>query len=94
MRETGTISMPFLMLRPLHEQRSPVLHPAVSLVSLGPQGHDNHSARDLVRWHRAGFRCYWCWKATMAGVPQLMLDTGGYPTSANAAQQKPSLIFR
>jgi hypothetical protein len=31
---------------PFHEQRSPVLHPAVSLVSVGPQGHDDHPARD------------------------------------------------
>jgi hypothetical protein len=31
---------------PVHEQRSPVLHPAVSLVSIGPQGHHDHPARD------------------------------------------------
>src|SRR6266545_5576731 len=29
-----------------HEQRSPVLHPAVSLVSIGPQGHHDHPSRD------------------------------------------------
>jgi hypothetical protein len=28
------------------QPRSPVLHPAVSLVSIGPQGHQDHSARD------------------------------------------------
>src|SRR5258706_15598817 len=33
--------------RSVHEQRSPVLHPAISLVSIGAQGHDDHSARDL-----------------------------------------------
>src|SRR6266498_3413514 len=31
---------------PVHERRSPVLHPALSLVSVGPQGHDDHPARD------------------------------------------------
>src|SRR6266403_1663615 len=30
-----------------NEQRSPVLHPAISLVSIGAQGHDDHPARDL-----------------------------------------------
>jgi hypothetical protein len=26
----------------------------------------------LVRWHRAGFRCYWCWKSRRRGVrPQI-----------------------
>src|SRR5437870_9664638 len=32
--------------RPVHEQRSPVLHPAISLVSVGVQGRDDHPARD------------------------------------------------
>src|SRR6266496_251556 len=32
--------------RPLHEQRSPVLCAAVSLVSVSPQGRDDHPARD------------------------------------------------
>jgi DNA-binding GntR family transcriptional regulator len=40
--------------RPFHEQRSPVLHSSVSLVSIGPQGHDDHAARDAcalaTRW--------------------------------------------
>jgi hypothetical protein len=31
---------------PVHEQRSPVLHPAVSLVSVGPQGHHDYPTRD------------------------------------------------
>ena len=30
----------------LYEQRSPVLHPAVSLVSVYPQDHHDHPARD------------------------------------------------
>jgi len=26
----------------------------------------------LVRWHRAGFRCYWCWKSrSLGGRPQV-----------------------
>jgi hypothetical protein len=26
----------------------------------------------LVRWHRAGFRCYWCWKSrSSGGRPQI-----------------------
>jgi len=26
----------------------------------------------LVRWHRAGFRCYWCWKSgRRGGRPQI-----------------------
>src|SRR3979411_1384804 len=26
----------------------------------------------LVRWHRAGFRCYWCWKSRpLGGRPQI-----------------------
>jgi hypothetical protein len=32
--------------RPLYEQRSPILDPALSLVSVGPQGHHDHPARD------------------------------------------------
>src|SRR5215207_2738649 len=35
--------------RPAHEQRSVVLGAAVPMVSVGPQGHHDHSARD----HRA-----------------------------------------
>jgi hypothetical protein len=31
---------------PVHEQRSPVLHPAVSLVSVGPQGRHDRPGRD------------------------------------------------
>ena len=33
-----------------------VLHPAVSLVSVSAQGHDDRPAGDLVRWHRVGLR--------------------------------------
>jgi hypothetical protein len=29
----------------------------------------------LVRWHRAGFRCYWCWKSRpRGGRPQIDTD--------------------
>ena len=29
----------------------------------------------LVRWHRAGFRCYWRWKSRLqAGRPQIQTD--------------------
>jgi hypothetical protein len=31
---------------PVHEQRSPVLHPVVSLVSISPQCHHDHQARN------------------------------------------------
>jgi hypothetical protein len=31
---------------PVHQQRSPVLHPVVSLVSVSSQGHDDYAARD------------------------------------------------
>src|SRR5262249_3222504 len=30
----------------VHQQRSSVLHPVVALVSVSPQGHDDHAARD------------------------------------------------
>jgi len=30
-------------------------------------------------------------EATMAGVPQLMLDTGGYPTNSSAPQGDPAV---
>jgi hypothetical protein len=49
--------------------------PAVSVVSVSPQGHDNHSAETLVRWHRAGFRRYWRWKSrSFGGRPQIDAD--------------------
>jgi hypothetical protein len=29
----------------------------------------------LVRWHRAGFRCYWRWKShSLGGRPQIETD--------------------
>src|SRR5262249_21703787 len=31
---------------PVHQQRSAVLHPALSLVPVSPQGHDDHAAGD------------------------------------------------
>ena len=31
--------------------------------------------KTLVRWHRAGFRCYWCWKSRpRGGRPQIDTD--------------------
>ena len=50
------------------KQRSHLLHPAVSLVPVGPQGHDDHPAKEtLLRWHRAGFRRYWRWRSRPSG---------------------------
>ena len=49
-------------------------HPAVSMVSAGPEGHHGHpSPETLVRWHRAGFRRYWRWKSRslVGGRPQI-----------------------
>ena len=32
-------------------------------------------ARDAVRWHRAGFRCYWRWKSRpFGGRPQIDME--------------------
>ena len=28
----------------------------------------------VVRWHRAGFRCYWHWKSRRGGRPQLQKE--------------------
>jgi hypothetical protein len=59
--------------RPAHEPRSLVPYPAVSLVSINPAGsHHHHPPETLVRWHRAGFRCYWRWKSRpQGGRPQI-----------------------
>lgn len=35
----------------------------------------------LVRWHRAGFRCYWRWKSrAVGGRPQIEADLEHDPT--------------
>src|SRR5512132_1387247 len=35
----------------------------------------NIMTKTLVRWHRAGFRCYWRWKSRpQAGRPQIETD--------------------
>ena len=60
---------------PAHEQRSLVLYPAVSMVSVDPAGPHDHPPETLVRWHRAGFRCYWRWKSrSRGGRPQIEAD--------------------
>src|SRR5260370_2170116 len=47
---------------PAFEQRSLVLRPALSLVSV----------ETLARWHRDGFRRYWRWKSrSRGGRPQI-----------------------
>ena len=28
----------------------------------------------VVRWHRAGFRCYWRWKSRSRGEPQISVE--------------------
>ena len=39
-----------------------------------PQGR-HRPAETLVRWHRAGFRCYWRWKSRpQGGRPQIEAD--------------------
>jgi hypothetical protein len=35
----------------------------LSMVSVDPAGPHDHPSETLVRWHRAGFRCYWRWKS-------------------------------
>src|SRR5580692_2990011 len=48
-----------------------VLCPAVSLVSIDPVL-TIVRPETLLRWHRAGFRCYWRWKSRRrAGRPQI-----------------------
>src|ERR1700730_1350994 len=43
---------------PIHEQRSPVVDPALSLVSVGPQCHDDHSpGRRLCAGIAPAFAC-------------------------------------
>ena len=44
-----------------------VLYPAVSRVSINPEGSHHCSAETLVSWHRAGFRRYWRWKSNSRG---------------------------
>jgi len=31
----------------------------------------------LVRWHRAGLRCFWCWKSRQEGRPQIDTELRG-----------------
>src|SRR6266478_4097244 len=58
---------PYAGSRPAHKWGSLVLGPAVSMVSIGAQGHHYHRPETLVRWHRAGFRRYWRWKSRPLG---------------------------
>src|SRR5205823_2680596 len=61
--------------RPAHKWGSLVLGPAVSMVSIGAQGHHYLRPETLVRWHRAGFRHYWRWKSrSFGGRPQIDAD--------------------
>jgi len=42
------------------------------MVSFDPEGREDYPARTVVRWHRAGFRCYWRWKSLgRGGRPQI-----------------------
>jgi transposase InsO family protein len=42
---------------------------------VGEQQHAVGSIRTLVRWHRAGFRCYWRWKSRrLGGRPQIDME--------------------
>src|SRR5260370_29557289 len=42
------------------------------MVSVGAEGHHGHPSR---RWHRAGFRRYWCWKSRQfGGRPQISAE--------------------
>jgi transposase InsO family protein len=57
--------------RPIHQQRSSVLHPAVSLVSI-IKAMTIIRPETLVRWHRAGFRRYRRWRSRrVGGRPQI-----------------------
>ena len=53
--------------RPVHQQRPPVLHPAVPLVPSILEAIMISRPETLVRWHRAGFRRYWRWKSRNLG---------------------------
>ena len=58
---------------PIHERRSLVLEPAVSLVFL--TAITIIRPETLVRWHRAGFRRYWRWRSrSLGGRPQIDAD--------------------
>jgi hypothetical protein len=55
-------------------RRSLGLYPTVSMVSVGAEGKVITVIRPemLLRWHRAGFRWYWCWKSRpFGGRPQI-----------------------
>src|SRR5215475_7930786 len=51
----------------VHEQRSPVLPPIVSVVPSIVEAMTTIRPETLVRWHRAGFRRYWRWKSRNLG---------------------------
>jgi hypothetical protein len=56
---------------PLRERGSFVLSSAVSMVSIGPQGHHDRPARDPRALASAGLRRYWRWKSgSLGGRPQ------------------------
>ena len=42
----------------------------------------------LVRWHRAGFRCYWRWKSrSRGGRPQIEIELRALIRQMNADNQ-------
>ena len=48
-----------------------LFYPVVSSVSVYPQDHHDHPARDPRRQHRAGFQRFWYWKSrSLGGVPK------------------------
>src|SRR5580704_17416634 len=59
----------------LANSESLVLHPVISLVSIGPGVLTVIRPETLVGWHRAGFRSYWRWKSrSLGGRPQIETD--------------------
>jgi hypothetical protein len=54
------------------------LLPAVSLVPINLKVLTVIQPETLVRWHRAGFRCYWRWKSRpLGGRPQIETELRG-----------------
>ena len=44
-------------------------------MSVDPAGPRHHEPETVVRWHRAGFRCYWRWKSRLrGGRPQISAE--------------------
>src|SRR6202162_2483797 len=61
----------------MEQARRPTLaHHVHRTASMGARVLINETRyKTLVRWHRAGFRCYWRWKSrTRGGRPQIETD--------------------